>query len=78
MSPRDTTRRSRTTIGKNDSQDRGSPERAVAAKMADKKRKKSVHFPDNPVVPIDDSSYGSNGSDDQFCLAADREMAKKL
>jgi len=21
------------------------------------KRKKSVHFPDNPVIPIDDSSY---------------------
>jgi len=26
------------------------------------KRKKSVHFPDNPVIPIDDSSFeGSTG-----------------
>jgi len=28
-----------------------------------KKRKKSVHFPDNPVIPIDDSSYEAEQED---------------
>ena len=30
------------------------------------KRKKSVHFPDNPVVPIDDSSYEASDASDKF------------
>jgi len=37
------------------------------------KRKKSVHFPPNPVIPIDDSSYDGEDFDTDYQQDSDRK-----